>query len=48
MADAEIIALASDFLKKMGVTDIELRINSVGCPECSKKHRAALQGIFAA
>ena len=43
MADAEIIALASDFLKKMGVTDIELRINSVGCPECRKNHRAALR-----
>ena len=43
MADAEIIALASDFLKQMGVTDIELRINSVGCPECRKNHRAALR-----
>ena len=43
MADAEIICLAQDFLTKMGITDIELRINSVGCPECRKKHRAALR-----
>jgi len=27
----------------MGITDIELRINSVGCPQCRKKHREALK-----
>ncbi len=43
MADAEIISLAYDFLREMGITDIELRINSVGCPHCRKKHRAALK-----
>ncbi|MDO4545380.1 MAG: histidine--tRNA ligase [Bacillota bacterium] len=43
MADAEIISLGNDFLKGMGITDIELRINSVGCPECREKHRAALR-----
>ena len=43
MADAEIISLAKDFLEEMGITDIELRINSVGCPQCRKKHREALR-----
>lgn len=43
MADAECISLGYDFLKEMGITDIELRINSVGCPECRKKHREALR-----
>ena len=43
MADAEIISLANDFLTEMGITDIELRINSVGCPECRQKHREALK-----
>ncbi len=43
MADAEIISLANDFLCEMGITDIELRINSVGCPECRKDHREALK-----
>ena len=43
MADAEIISLAYDFLKEMGITDIELRINSVGCPECRKNHRQSLR-----
>lgn len=43
MADAEIISHAYDFLNEMGITDIELRINSVGCPECRKVHREALR-----
>lgn len=43
LADAEVICLANDFLKEVGIKDIELRINSVGCPECRKKHREALK-----
>lgn len=43
MADAEVIALASDFLTKVGIKDIELRINSVGCRECRPVYRKALQ-----
>ena len=43
MADAECISLGYDFLQEMGITDVELRINSVGCPECRKKHREALR-----
>lgn len=43
MADAEVIALASDFLTKVGIEDIELHINSVGCRECRPVYRKALQ-----
>jgi len=43
LADADVICLGHDFLKEMGITDIELRINSVGCPNCRKKHREALR-----
>ena len=43
MADAEVIALASDFIKKIGIEDVELRINSVGCRECRPLYRKALQ-----
>ena len=43
MADAEIIAIGYDFIKEMGITDVELQINSVGCPECRGKHREALK-----
>ena len=43
MADAEIIAIGYDFINEMGITDVELQINSVGCPECRGKHRDALR-----
>lgn len=43
MADAEVICLAHDFLKGLGIRDIELRINSVGCPKCRENHRKALR-----
>ncbi len=43
MADAEVIALAYDFIKKIGIEDVELRINSVGCRECRPVYRKALQ-----
>ena len=43
MADAEVIALASDFIKIVGIKDVELRINSVGCRQCRPVYRAALQ-----
>lgn len=43
IADAEIIALGYDFLNEMGVGQIELRINSVGCPKCRPNHREALR-----
>ncbi len=43
MADAEIIAIGHDFIKEMGITDVELQINSVGCPSCRGKHREALK-----
>ena len=47
VADAEIIAIGYDFLTSMGVTDLTLEINSVGCPECRAKHRKALKDFLA-
>ncbi len=43
LADAEVISLGYDFLTGLGITEIELRINSVGCPECRSKYREALR-----
>lgn len=43
ISDAEVIALADSFLRKMGIDDLELRINSVGCKECRPVYRKALQ-----
>ena len=46
VADAEIIALGYDFLKSMGVSDLTLEINSVGCPNCRSNHRKALKDFL--
>ena len=43
LADCDVIAIAHDFLDEMGVKDVELRINSVGCPKCRAAYRKALQ-----
>jgi len=46
LADSDVIAIAHDFLNEMGVTDIELRINSVGCPKCRAKYKDALKAFL--
>lgn len=46
MADAEVIALAWDFLTGLGITDLKLHINSIGCPECRGEYRKALQDFL--
>ena len=46
-ADAEVILLAVNYLKAIGLNDLEVEINSLGCPKCredfSKNLRAALK-----
>lgn len=46
LADAEVIALAEEFLKGLGIKSLELRINSIGCPTCRATYREALQDYF--
>ena len=41
--DAEVILLALSLFKKLGVKDLMLHINSIGCPECRKEYNAALR-----
>ncbi|MBP2642306.1 MAG: Histidyl-tRNA synthetase [Firmicutes bacterium] len=41
--DAEIILLAQQFLTSLGLTDLKLYINSVGCPKCRPVYRERLQ-----
>ncbi|MBS4025039.1 MAG: histidine--tRNA ligase, partial [Clostridia bacterium] len=41
--DAEVIGLAMDFYGSLGLTKLEVRINSVGCPVCRKEHKVKLQ-----
>lgn len=46
MADAEIIMLAVDFLQSLGLKDLKLSLNSVGCPKCRPVYRKVLQDYF--
>ena len=41
--DAEVIALGSQYLKALGISGVELKINSVGCPKCAPSYRNALK-----
>ena len=45
-ADAEVISLANEIFTFLGIKDIELQLNSIGCPECRKKYHAALKEYF--
>lgn len=42
-ADAEIIALAWEFYRRLGLKGLEVHLNSVGCPNCRPLHREQLQ-----
>lgn len=46
LADAEIIALAKSVFDELGIKDISLEINSIGCPECRQKYYEALKEYF--
>ncbi|MBR3844752.1 MAG: histidine--tRNA ligase [Clostridia bacterium] len=45
-ADAEVIAVGHQAFKRLGVTGLQLEINSIGCPECRKKYLAVLRNYF--
>jgi histidyl-tRNA synthetase len=47
LADAEVIALADTFLRRLGLNNFSLHINSIGCPECRAQYRDALKAFFA-
>ncbi|MCD8040920.1 MAG: histidine--tRNA ligase [Clostridia bacterium] len=46
-ADAEVIFAASSFLNKLGVKNVKLNINSIGCKKCRADYNAALKGYLA-
>lgn len=47
-ADAEVIALARTVMETLGVTGVQLHINSIGCPTCRARYHEALKAYFAA
>ncbi len=45
-ADAEVIRVAATALKEIGIKNVRLELNSIGCPECRPKYREALYSYF--
>lgn len=41
--DAEVISVAAELLKRLGINDVMLKINSLGGPECRQKYNKALR-----
>ena len=46
VADAQIIAMALSAFKRLGLEDVGLQLNSIGCPECRKEYHKALKENF--
>ena len=46
LADAEIISLAKTLLDRLELKNIELYINSIGCPTCRAEYHKALRAYF--
>ena len=42
LAEVELITLVSTFIKKIGLKDAKLHINSIGCENCRKEYNKAL------
>ena len=45
-ADADVIALAKSVIDRVGLKNIQLNINSIGCPECRANYHKALKEYF--
>lgn len=46
LADAEMIALAKQIFDELGVKDLHLELNSIGCPTCRAEYHKALKEYF--
>lgn len=44
--DAEVIGLAITFLEELGLKDLKLNINSIGCPLCREGYNEKLRAYF--
>ena len=43
LADVETIIMASEILKSINIENVELTINSIGCPKCRSEYQKALK-----
>ncbi|MGI6199343.1 MAG: histidine--tRNA ligase [Christensenellales bacterium] len=46
--DAEVILLAATVLSRLGIGNLTLKINSIGCPECRARYNQALKDFLGA
>ena len=45
-ADAEVILLAVNYLKSLGLNDLEVEINSLGCPSCREEYKKKIKEVL--
>ena len=45
-SDAEVISIAYDVIERLGVENISLEINSIGCPKCRAEYHKALKEYY--
>ncbi len=46
-ADAEVILSAVEFLKSIGLGNLEVELNSLGCPKCKNDYRNSIKEVLA-
>ena len=46
LADVEVILMANQIFKQLGLTNIKLMINSIGCPTCRANYQEALKDFI--
>lgn len=46
-ADVEIISILVLYFKDLGINNLKLNLNSIGCPECRKAYNGLLKGYLA-
>jgi histidyl-tRNA synthetase len=46
LIDAQVLVMLDHFFKEVGITDVTLEINSLGCPECRPGYREALTAFL--
>ena len=45
-ADAEVIILATEYLKSIGLNDLTVEINSLGCPKCREEYKKRIKEVL--
>ena len=45
-ADAEVILMAVNYLKALGLNDLSVELNSLGCPECRENFKTKLKALI--